>query len=100
MSPTTPSIPKDAAAIVLLRQNTDPRDPEVFLVKRSDKLAFLGGFHAFPGGQFDPTDAEVPVENAADAEVGTAITCAARELFEETPGVVAPGAGALIHEQR
>ncbi|HKB68123.1 MAG TPA: MBL fold metallo-hydrolase [Pyrinomonadaceae bacterium] len=100
MSPTTPSIPKDAAAIVLLRQNTDPRDPEVFLVKRSDKLAFLGGFHAFPGGQFDPTDAEVPVENAADAEVGTAITCAARELFEETQVLVARGGDALTQGQR
>src|SRR5258706_7798810 len=99
MSPT-PSIPKDAAAIVLLRQNTDPRDPEVFLVKRSDKLAFLGGFHAFPGGQFDPTDAEVPVENAADAEVGTAITCGARELFEETQVLVARGGDALTQGQR
>jgi glyoxylase-like metal-dependent hydrolase (beta-lactamase superfamily II)/8-oxo-dGTP pyrophosphatase MutT (NUDIX family) len=100
MPPTTPSTPKDAAAIVLLRHNTDPRDPEVFLVKRSDKLAFLGGFHAFPGGQFDPTDAEVPVENAADAEVATAITCAARELFEETQVLVARGGDALTQGQR
>jgi len=100
MPPTTPSIPKDAAAIVLLRHNTDPHNPEVFLVKRSDKLAFLGGFHAFPGGQFDPTDTEVQVENAADAEVATAITCAARELFEETQVLVARGGDALTQGQR
>src|SRR5262245_34776390 len=54
------STPKDAAAVILLRQNTDPNHPEVFWIKRSDKLAFLGGFHAFPGGQLDATDSEVP----------------------------------------
>jgi glyoxylase-like metal-dependent hydrolase (beta-lactamase superfamily II)/8-oxo-dGTP pyrophosphatase MutT (NUDIX family) len=95
-----PSIPKDAAAIVLLRHNTEPGNPEVFLVKRSDKLAFLGGFHAFPGGQFDPEDAEVPVENAANAELATAISCAARELFEETQVLVARGGEALTQGQR
>ena len=97
--PTSP-IPKDAAAIVLLRHNTNAHDPEVFLVKRSDKLAFLGGFHAFPGGQFDPTDAEVAVENAADVELRTAISCAARELFEETQVLVARGGDALTQGQR
>jgi len=69
-------------------------------VKRSDKLAFLGGFHAFPGGQFDPTDVEVPVENTADIELGTAISCAARELFEETQVLVARGGDALTQGQR
>jgi glyoxylase-like metal-dependent hydrolase (beta-lactamase superfamily II)/8-oxo-dGTP pyrophosphatase MutT (NUDIX family) len=96
----TTATPKDAAAVILLRHTTDPRDPEVFLVKRSDKLAFLGGFHAFPGGQFDPSDAEVQVENAPDAEVATAITCAARELFEETQVLVARGGDALTQGQR
>ena len=100
MQTSTAPIPKDAAAIVLLRHNTDPRNPEVFLVKRSDKLAFLGGFHAFPGGQFDPSDAEVPVENAADLELRTAISCAARELFEETQVLVVRGGDALTHGQR
>ena len=92
--------PKDAAAIVLLRHHTSPRDPEVFLVRRSEKLAFLGGYHAFPGGQFDPADAEAPVENAADAELATAISCAARELFEETQVLVARGGEALTRGQR
>ena len=100
MQTSTAPIPKDAAAIVLLRHNTDPRDPEVFLVKRGVKLAFLGGFHAFPGGQFDQTDAEVPVENAADVELATAISCAARELFEETQVLVARGGDALTQGQR
>jgi ribonuclease/clavin/mitogillin len=100
MSSTIVAIPKDAAAIVLLRHNTNPSDPEVFLVKRSDKLAVLGGFHAFPGGQFDPADAEVQVENATRMEVATAISCAARELFEETQVLVARGGEALTQGQR
>ena len=92
--------PKDAAAVILLGHNTNPRDPEVFLVRRSEKLAFLGGYHAFPGGQFDPADAEVPVANAADVERATAISCAARELFEETQVLVARGGDALTQGQR
>lgn len=92
--------PKDAAAIILLRHNTDPNDPEVFLVKRSDKLAFLGGFHAFPGGQFDADDDAVPVKNCSDPEARVAISCAARELFEETQVLVARGGDALTSGQR
>jgi glyoxylase-like metal-dependent hydrolase (beta-lactamase superfamily II)/8-oxo-dGTP pyrophosphatase MutT (NUDIX family) len=100
MQTSTVPTPKDAAAIVLLRHNTDPRNPEVFLVRRSDKLAFLGGFHAFPGGQFDPADVEVPVENAANTELATAVSCAARELFEETQVLIARGGDALTEGQR
>jgi len=96
----TPVRPKDAAAVILLRHNTNPRDPEVFLVRRSEKLAFLGGYHAFPGGQFDTDDAAAPVGNCADAETATAISCAARELFEETQVLVARGGEALTHGQR
>ncbi|MGI9068650.1 MAG: MBL fold metallo-hydrolase [Pyrinomonadaceae bacterium] len=100
MQTSTGSIPKDAAAVILLRHHTDPQDPEVFLVKRSEKLAFLGGFHAFPGGQFDPADATVPVQNCGDVETATAISCAARELFEETQVLVARGGEALTQGQR
>ena len=94
------ALPKDAAAVILLRYHTDPRDPEVFLVKRSEKLAFLGGFHAFPGGQFDAHDSEVPVDNCSDPETCLAISCAARELFEETQVLVARGGDALTQGQR
>jgi glyoxylase-like metal-dependent hydrolase (beta-lactamase superfamily II)/8-oxo-dGTP pyrophosphatase MutT (NUDIX family) len=92
--------PKDAAAVILLSHNTNPVAPEVFLVRRSEKLAFLGGYHAFPGGQFDPSDAEVLVNNAPDAERATAITCAARELFEETGVLIARGGDTLTQGQR
>ena len=91
---------RDAAAVILLRQNTGANDPEVFLVRRSPKLSFLGGYHAFPGGQFDETDLEAPVENCADSETCSAISCAARELFEETGVLVARGGETLTQGQR
>lgn len=100
MQTSTGSIPKDAAAVVLLRHNTSPTEPEVFLVKRSEKLAFLGGFHAFPGGQFDAADSTLSVRNCTDAETATAVSCAARELFEETQVLVARGGDALTQGQR
>lgn len=99
-TPKGASTPKNAAAVILLRHNTSSSDPEVFLVRRSEKLAFLGGFHAFPGGQFDPADATVPVQNCNDAETAAAISCAARELFEETQVLVARGGDALTQGQR
>jgi endoribonuclease LACTB2 len=92
--------PKDAAAVILVRPDKNPRNPEVFLVKRSIKLAFLGGYHAFPGGQFDAADAETRVDNCTDLETRTAISCAARELFEETQVLVARGGETLTKGQR
>jgi glyoxylase-like metal-dependent hydrolase (beta-lactamase superfamily II)/8-oxo-dGTP pyrophosphatase MutT (NUDIX family) len=96
----TSAAPKDAAAIILLRQNTDPANPEVFWVKRSDKLAFLGGFHAFPGGQIDATDAEVAVRNAPNPQTAAMISGAARELFEELGVLVVRGGETLTKGQR
>lgn len=92
--------PKDAAAVILLRQPTDPADPEVFWVRQSEKLAFLGGFHAFPGGQLDQSDAETRVENCSDPEKAAMISCAARELFEELGVLAARGAEHLTVGQR
>jgi endoribonuclease LACTB2 len=93
-------VPKDAAAVILLRQNTDPQNPEVYWVRRSDKLAFLGGYHAFPGGQIDPGDAEVDVHNAPDAATAAMISGAARELFEELGVLVTRGGDTLTKGQR
>lgn len=100
MNPRSATAPKDAAAVVLLRHNTDPLNPEVFLIKRSEKLAFLGGFYAFPGGQLDSEDAEVEVEECSDRESAAAISCAARELFEELGILAARGSETLTKGQR
>ena len=92
--------PKNAAAIILLRQDTDPANPEVYWIQRSAKLAFLGGYHAFPGGQIDAEDAEVDVRNAPNPETATMISGAARELFEELGVLVARGGETLTKGQR
>jgi len=92
--------PKDAAAVILLRAGTDKSNPEVFWVRRSHRMAFLGGFHAFPGGQRDASDAETRVENCEDGETAAMISCAARELFEELGVLVARGAETLTKGQR
>lgn len=92
--------PKDAAAVILLRPNTDPNNPEVFWVKRSTKLAFLGGYRAFPGGQREPNDSEVSIANCAEPERTAMISCAARELFEETGVILARAAETLTKGQR
>ncbi len=83
---------------------------EVFWVKRGEALAFMGGWHAFPGGGLARTDAGIPVLGAppdaapatpaaaepADADLAPGIlACAIRELFEETGILLArPAAGA------
>ena len=53
MNVPAPVTPKDAAAMILLR---DPEDPKVFWVKRARTLRFMGSFHAFPGGAVETDD--------------------------------------------
>lgn len=94
------STPRDAAAVILLRQNTNSDNPEVYWVRRSENLAFLGGFHAFPGGQIDAVDAEVTVKNSPNTTTSAMISGAARELFEELGVLAAQGGEQLTKGQR
>jgi glyoxylase-like metal-dependent hydrolase (beta-lactamase superfamily II)/8-oxo-dGTP pyrophosphatase MutT (NUDIX family) len=73
---------------------------EVYWVRRSARMAFLGGFHAFPGGQREASDAATRVDNCAEAETAAMIACAARELFEELGVLVARHAETLTKGQR
>ncbi|HYK19150.1 MAG TPA: MBL fold metallo-hydrolase [Pyrinomonadaceae bacterium] len=100
MAESSTSSVRDAGAVILLRHDTDPANPEVFWVKRSEKLAFLGGYHAFPGGSIDASDAEVNVRNAPDAQTAAMISGAARELFEELGVLAARGGDTLTKGQR
>jgi glyoxylase-like metal-dependent hydrolase (beta-lactamase superfamily II)/8-oxo-dGTP pyrophosphatase MutT (NUDIX family) len=110
------AVPKDAAAVILVRDVTATGgdggggnggngngggnvEPQVFWARRGEQMAFLGGFHAFPGGQRDAEDAATPVDNSPDALTATMIACAARELFEELGVLVARGADALTKGQ-
>ncbi len=104
MPPAAPAaaaaVPKDAAAVILMRPAEGGPAPQVYWARRSEKMAFLGGFYAFPGGQRDASDGETRVANAgADPELAGMISCAARELFEELGVLVARGAATLTKGQ-
>jgi glyoxylase-like metal-dependent hydrolase (beta-lactamase superfamily II)/8-oxo-dGTP pyrophosphatase MutT (NUDIX family) len=87
--------PKDAAAIILLKDRTDPK---VFWVKRSPKLKFMGGFHAFPGGQLDKGDTSIVV-GGCDGDEAQMRACAVREFFEETGVLLTRGSDRLTPER-
>ena len=68
---------KISSAIILTRKRK--QGLEVYLVKRSPKLRFFGGYWAFPGGNIDPIDYHHEHE-ALDIALKR---CAIRELLEE-----------------
>jgi len=72
----TPSEPRSAASVVLLRRGSRHRDRalEVLLLKRTEEAKFMPGVWVFPGGGVDPADGE--------GEAGYR-ACAVRELAEE-----------------
>jgi 8-oxo-dGTP pyrophosphatase MutT (NUDIX family) len=72
----TPSEPRPAASIVLLRRGGKhgDRELEVLLLKRSAEAKFMPSVWVFPGGAVDPGDGE--------GEAGYR-ACAVRELAEE-----------------
>jgi 8-oxo-dGTP pyrophosphatase MutT (NUDIX family) len=93
-----PVTPEPAATVVLLRESD--AGLEVYLTRRQDNLAFLGGFHVFPGGKLDTKDREADtMHNCGDFEKNPEryllpgehplVECIAyhvaaiRELFEE-----------------
>ena len=83
--------------MILLR---DPDDPKVFWVKRGKTLAFMANYHAFPGGQRDAADAEVPILNTENVPDATMRVTAVREIFEETGVLIARGVESLSAERR
>lgn len=76
------SAPRLAAAVVIFRRT--PAGPQVYWVRRSESVPFMGGFHAFPGGAVDKSDADVPVNGGPAGEPKSALAAAIRECFEET----------------
>ena len=89
-----PAIP--AATVAVLRDGE--AGLEVFLVKRSAKMAFMPDAHVFPGGRLDPEDASVAmVGGEADCqrmqvEGAAAYQAAAiRETYEEAGILLADG---------
>jgi 8-oxo-dGTP pyrophosphatase MutT (NUDIX family) len=72
----TPSTPRPAASIVLLRRGGKhaQRALEVLMLKRSEEARFMPGVWVFPGGSLDEVDG---------AEEAGLRACAVRELAEE-----------------
>lgn len=59
-----PLIPRPAATLVLVRDASEGL--EVFMIRRNQSAAFMGGAHVFPGGGVDPQDGSG--ESAAHCE--------------------------------
>src|SRR5919109_3290867 len=100
MSGGPPATVRPAATVVLHRRGAE--GIEVFWVRRGEQLRFAGGFYAFPGGRVDVADAALPLmraESLTPAE-RACIAAAARELFEETGVLLAPGAQRIPSEAR
>jgi 8-oxo-dGTP pyrophosphatase MutT (NUDIX family) len=110
--------PRPAATVVVLRDG--PAGPEVFMVRRHESTAFMGGAHVFPGGRVDAVDGDADetwcdgighatrqLESLPPAEALAYHVAAARELFEEAGVLLArhPGAdfvslaGPVDHER-
>jgi 8-oxo-dGTP pyrophosphatase MutT (NUDIX family) len=83
--------PADSATVLLLRPAPEGGIPEVFLVRRHGKSAFMGGAWVFPGGKVDTADAEEAIRRRIAP--GDAEACAKR--LDETPGSPLTEAGAV-----
>jgi glyoxylase-like metal-dependent hydrolase (beta-lactamase superfamily II)/8-oxo-dGTP pyrophosphatase MutT (NUDIX family) len=92
---TKVAAPKDAAAVILLNKDFT----QVLWAQRNPELKFLGGWHAFPGGKLEASDAEITIENCADAELAKFIVCAVRETFEEVGVLLVRGGEKLTKGQ-
>jgi len=84
----TPSTPRQAASIVLLRRGGkhSQRALEVLMLKRSEEAKFMPGVWVFPGGSLDEAD--------GTQEAGLR-ACAVRELAEEA-GIELPPEEELV----
>lgn len=99
---------KDAATVMLLRDGT--AGIEVFVVRRTARMAFAPGMTVFPGGSVDPADDDPGLDWAGPAPAQWAdrlgvpgdrarrlVCAAARETFEEC-GVLLAGRGEPVSE--
>ncbi len=110
MSPSAVPAPREAATVILVRQGDGA--PQVYLLRRSARSAYMAGFYVFPGGVLDDRDREVfwrrhlDTDPAALAqrfgpglsprELTGYCVAAIRETFEESGVLLASCSGAGI----
>ncbi len=106
MSDITPTTPIDSATVIFIRDCNESQY-EIYLMRRSDDLDFMGGAHVFPGGALEDEDCdpELPActvgferlfEKLKSHETGESnekisglIFAAIRETFEESGILIA-----------
>ena len=103
------ALPVDAATLMVLRDNKQRGEVEVFCVKRNSKSRFLPGAVVFPGGRVDPSDRD-PIWSRlthVSARLEPALSpfriAACRETFEEAallPAVIPALPQARIEQMR
>ncbi|MHC5063074.1 MAG: MBL fold metallo-hydrolase [Planctomycetota bacterium] len=83
---------KDRIAATVLLLRGEGTELEIYLVERSPKLRFFGGYLALPGGVLDQEDGDHPGEGESSEALRQ---CAIRELFEETGVMLDAGLAAI-----
>jgi len=100
-----PKPPRPSASVVLWR--TSGRGLEVFWIQRAETMAFMGGWHAFPGGGLSRRDLDVAVDGEPRGAYGRPGTVAMPETLIEgladppphlVPGLVACTLRELLEE--
>jgi 8-oxo-dGTP pyrophosphatase MutT (NUDIX family) len=103
--------PRQSTTVILVREKTS-KEFEVFLVRRHDASAFMGGNYVYPGGRVDPADqspnilsfcrglsperaSEILADSLAEESIGYWIA-GIRELFEEAGILLGCGTGGKI----
>ncbi|MCB9705606.1 MAG: NUDIX hydrolase [Myxococcales bacterium] len=83
----TPSAqpPRPAATVVVLRDRPGGAPPEIFMVRRSARSAFMPNTLVFPGGKVDAADGLIDADEAF-------VAAARRETLEEAQLALEPGA--------
>ncbi len=86
-APRTPVEPKPAASVLLVRDApAGAGEPlEVYMIRRSRGMKFLGGYYAFPGGKVDAVDGSP----AALARCRGVAAAEAEAIFQELVGMPA-----------
>ncbi len=102
---TPPRPPRPSAAVVPWRRTAGRL--EVYWVRRSPRLRFMAGWHAFPGGSLDRSDAGVEIAGSAHGLSATqtspamaGMDTATREAIgtDLIPGLVAAALRELVEE--